>query len=1085
MDIKKESICNNLVENYPGPIHIFDSKGNILFVNSSGAKVYGKKLSQLIGKNINVLFSKEVVNKLLKRHNEILKSGKSQIFEDLLPFGKELRWFSSNIQPISFDGEKSAILIISQDITEKKKIEEELQKLASIPVHTHELVNLSNIKGEMVFLNKAGEEMLGIGPKELTKHNIMEVIPEHLQELVKNELLPALMKGKTWEGDLEYKNLKTNKLTHVHARVFTIKDPKTKKIKYFANVSHDNTQRKQAEKNLKKEKEKATRYLDVAKTIIVALDIKGNITVLNQKGCEIIGLGEKPCSLIGKNWFNTCIPKRMREQVREVFNKLICCEIKPVEFHENLVLTQKKGERLIAWHNTLLKDENGKVIGILSSGEDITEKRKTEEALKQYQFVIEQSTQQIAFVDLKGNIFYANDAWAKGHQYKKEEFIGKNLSIFHPKEELPNIKKFNQILMKKGYHNGEVIHKRKDNSTYPTLMSNFVLKKNGKPHFLVGIAQDITEKKKAEEKLKKSEKRFYDIAMSSADWIWELDKNGKYVYVSGAVKKILGYLPKEIIGKTPFDFMPKEEIKMVKEIFQEILVKKQPIKDLENVNLTKYGKKVILSTNGIPILDTNGNLLGYRGIDKNITEKKNIELALKKSKEDIEKQVIERTKELKESQEKYKTIYNSSKDAIMILESPTWKFTAGNPATIKMFGVKDEKEFISRAPWEYSPKYQTDKKLSSVKAKEMIMKAMKEGSNFFDWTHKKITGENFSATVLLTKMKIGGKDILQATVRDVTNEKESERKLKKSYEDLKVLDKMKSNFLTISSHELKTPLTPTKIQVQMLLEGDLGKLTDDQKKSFEIIHRNMNRLDELIEDILEISRVKAEGFKLELGEVNLKDCIKEVFKSMDDVAKKKGIKLSYKIYSLPLIFVDRKRILEVLENLVNNAIKFTEKGSIIIEAKKQKDNVLVMVKDTGIGISKTHMNKIFQPFFQIEPTFTRKYGGTGLGLGISKGIIEQHKGKIWAKSELGKGSIFYFTLPLDNFAKTENSAKMNPEKNKTKFFRREQQNQKFSLKSQVKSKPINKSPKDDISSPKFLNDKQKLNKVKKINTKRG
>jgi PAS domain-containing protein len=127
-----------------------------------------------------------------------------------------------------------------------------------------------------------------------------------------------------------------------------------------------------------------------------------------------------------------------------------------------------------------------------------------------------------------------------------------------------------------------------------------------------------------------------------------------------------------------------------------------------------------------------------------------------KAKEDIE--------------EKYKALYESSSDAIMTLEPPTWKFTAGNPATLKMFNVKDEKEFTSLGPWEVSPEKQPDGSDSGKKAQQMIIKAMKEGSNYFEWTHKRYKGEDFAATVLLTKVKLGGKEVLQATVRDLTRE---------------------------------------------------------------------------------------------------------------------------------------------------------------------------------------------------------------------------------------------------------------------------------------------------------------------------
>ncbi len=151
----------------------------------------------------------------------------------------------------------------------------------------------------------------------------------------------------------------------------------------------------------------------------------------------------------------------------------------------------------------------------------------------------------------------------------------------------------------------------------------------------------------------------------------------------------------------------------------------------------------------------------------------------------IDHKLAEKT--LHESEEKFRILYESSRDAIMMLAPPTWLFTAGNQATIKMFHAKNEKEFISKEPWELSPEYQSDGQLSSDKAKKMIQKAMKTGSNFFEWTHNRINGEDFPATVLLTRIKLKDKQLLQATVRDITKRKRIDEELYKHKHQLEVL----------------------------------------------------------------------------------------------------------------------------------------------------------------------------------------------------------------------------------------------------------------------------------------------------------
>jgi PAS domain S-box-containing protein len=159
-------------------------------------------------------------------------------------------------------------------------------------------------------------------------------------------------------------------------------------------------------------------------------------------------------------------------------------------------------------------------------------------------------------------------------------------------------------------------------------------------------------------------------------------------------------------------------------------------------------------------------------------------------KDEMDKKVFEQTKKLNESQEKYKSLYLSSQDAIMTLEPPLWNFTAGNQATIKLFGLKDEKQFILLNPGDLSPKKQPDGQLSSKKSKKEIDKAIQSGSNLFEWIHKKFDGESFASTVLLTRVEFGNRKFLQATVRDVSKERQFEKTLKEKIEDVEKINKL-------------------------------------------------------------------------------------------------------------------------------------------------------------------------------------------------------------------------------------------------------------------------------------------------------
>ncbi|HVQ00899.1 MAG TPA: HAMP domain-containing sensor histidine kinase [Candidatus Thermoplasmatota archaeon] len=227
------------------------------------------------------------------------------------------------------------------------------------------------------------------------------------------------------------------------------------------------------------------------------------------------------------------------------------------------------------------------------------------------------------------------------------------------------------------------------------------------------------------------------------------------------------------------------------------------------------------------------------------------------------------------------------------------------------------------------------------------------------------------------------------------------------------LDKAKSEFLSIVSHELRTPITPLKAQLQMLEQNYFGKLTDRQHESLTVILRNAERLNKIIEDFLEVSRIEAARLKFVFRTTNIEELIRETVHFMEGFAKEKNITLEISTGSLPTIEADPDRISQVLRNLLHNAIKFSPQDSIIqIHAAVKKEYVCFSVKDQGIGLTPDDQIRVFEPFFQVEGTLNRNYGGTGLGLTICRGIIEAQKGKIWVESKQKEGATFFFTIPL-------------------------------------------------------------------------
>jgi len=294
---------------------------------------------------------------------------------------------------------------------------------------------------------------------------------------------------------------------------------------------------------------------------------------------------------------------------------------------------------------------------------------------------------------------------------------------------------------------------------------------------------------------------------------------------------------------------------------------------------------------------------------------------------------------------------------------------------------------------------------------ESALEAMKRGAS--DYLPKPIN---------LDEMLMRLRKVLEERQRFISL-KDYAAELERANQELKKIDEMKSEFVSVASHELRTPLAAIKNAVQLMLQGKTGEINENQTKFLSMAERNINRLTSILNSLLDLSRIESGKIGLKFEEMDLRGSIEFILSSLKPQADGKSIQFKMEIQEeLPSVYGDREKLEQILTNLVGNAIKFTpEGGEVSVSAKpsEEEDMVAISVRDSGIGIPEDQLEKVFEKFHQVEDSLRRSITGTGLGLAITKGLVEAQHGRIWAQSEVGKGSTFTFILPISQGEKRD------------------------------------------------------------------
>jgi PAS domain S-box-containing protein len=540
-----------------------------------------------------------------------------------MPFGYVLKPIQERDLKVTLE----MALYVSRVDHQRTKAEELLKeseaKFRMLFESSNELITIADENANPIIVNPAWIKVFG--PLADFDANPFDLIHIDDLEAVRNAWSQLISNGYSFDN-LEYRYKDQTSTWKTFST--SAKRVKLKGKEYIYIVANDITRRKRAEVDLREKEEKFRLLYERAPLSYQSLNEDGYFIEINDEWLKTLGYTRE--EVIGKPFSDFIHPDwadHFKDNFPRFKNK---GEILDVEFN----MMKKDGSLvLVSFNGKIGYDDEGQFKQTHCIFKDITRQKRAEEEILQSKILLESSIESledmiVLSLDREYRYLYFN----KNHAESMVQIYGTQISVgdcifdhMTSEDDIEKVKShYDQAMAGEGH---VAIEEYGDDQLryYYEIRYNPIYNYKKEIIGVTAFAGNITERKISEDKLKESENRFQDLALCSGDWIWEVDINGKYTYVSKKIEKILGYNPDEIIGKTPFDLMPKEEAVRVGEIFQMISSKKKPIVDMENWNLTKDGKEVCLLTNGIPMQDDDGNFLGYRGVDKDITAFKNTE----------------------------------------------------------------------------------------------------------------------------------------------------------------------------------------------------------------------------------------------------------------------------------------------------------------------------------------------------------------------------------------------------------------------------------------------------------------------------
>jgi two-component system NtrC family sensor kinase len=887
-------------------------------------------------------------------------------------------WVMATVRSIQYRGRR-ATLGNYMEVTERRLMEQAVKESEE---KYRELANsITDVFFAMdehlryTYWNRASEVLTGIRAEDAVGRSLCEIFPDKPWRRRAEEVYRSILRtqqSQTFVNDYDIDG--RHYVLEINAY------PSRGGVSVFVK---DITEHKQAEDARREAEKEKSALLEEAPVSIVHTDLKGKIIYVNQRFESESGYPRE--EVIGRNgfqldWFPAGTLEFLTERMAARLGG------SPAK-HWETQFKCKDGQWIWIELEGKILGRSGVPVGFQIIAANITERKQAEEALRQseerYRTILEETGDGYFETDLAGNFTFVNDAQARLLTCSKKEIIGTSFRAFTPEERVNSVLEAYSRMYKTGepLRNfvDEVIgkdgsHGFAETSAFPT--------RNDKGEIVGfrGVRRDITEHKQAEEALRRSEDRYRTILEEMEDSYFEVDLGGHFTFVNNSVCRNLGYSKEELIGMSYKKFTAEDDVESVFRVFNEVCQTDRPNKGFPWKVIRKEGIPGFAEASVSLLRDSKGEIIGFRGVGRDITERKQAE------------------ERLRQSEENYRTLFNSSVIGTIVLDAETMKVMMANQATARMFGFSSAEEIRGADPLEFIHPEDREEVL------ELATKSLFEQDSHQTRNLRAITKDGQEVWVSATGARIMHEGRLAGLISfaDITEQKRQNERLMMT-ERLASIGELAAG----AAHELNNPLTGIIGFSELLMEKDIP---DYIREDLAMIRSEAQRAANVTSNLLTFAR-KHRPVK-QLTRIN--DVIEDVLKLRAYAHKSNCIDVERDLASdLPEIPLDHFQMQQVFLNIVINAEYFItqahKKGTLTVTTKRRNSSVLVSFADDGPGIAAENLGRIFDPFFT-----TKEAGkGTGLGLSICHGIVAEHGGQIYATSQPDKGAIIFVELPIN------------------------------------------------------------------------